>query len=660
MNERVSGPASTSEQSTPRGSRRALTAALACTVGAVHLLLVNHFVSLRAVFGDEPIYGVDFDLHIGQVFKVVEALEDFGRAWLYDVKMLAGHPEGTITDSGSKGWELWTFALHHYLGVPRAIAFNTFILLTMVACPVLLYAAAKTLRLSTNSALVAAAMGSSLWFFDSHIHWLWFVGMVSWALAASLSVLTLALFHRFAEERRAALAIPCGLSLGLGVLIHPYTFFALALPMGCIYIRAFRTLSRGLHACIVAMTGFTVAINLFWLLNSAKHWHYILNSAFFAQANLEFILCDALSILCSGADTGVIGTRTGFRFLYLGLAIVGLVSWRAQRDRRFLPILASVLSLYVVAYFGSYVPGLSQTQPYRQLTPGILVSTLPAAWAVEYASQLPWRTFPKPLFAVCVVAGLCLGQQLLTAQVLYFLPRLIPDAQPLLDGSPSPLSKYGFWTRTDVESHPHYGLPHSATLEAGMADVRKWVSANIPAGSRVLVEGGLLGERLAWSTEIEVLGGFTERNVAHVDANYFRKFQNYAANPAQLATYLRTYAVEWVISNRPEFALANDQLVWVTDVGGRRVYRRRAPVSRFLQGSGSVRATSNRIAVEHSKPGEPVELSYHYHEALICTPNCTVERASVESDRVGLIRVPAPHPESFVISNSYRFSRPAK
>ena len=73
--------------------------------------------------------------------RVVEALERWGHSWLYDVQLLAGQPEGTITDSGSKGWELWTFALHA-CGVPKVIAFNTFVLAISLSCPVLIYAAA--------------------------------------------------------------------------------------------------------------------------------------------------------------------------------------------------------------------------------------------------------------------------------------------------------------------------------------------------------------------------------------------------------------------------------------------------------------------------------------------------------------------------------------
>src|SRR5262245_54373973 len=90
------------------GRRWVLPAVLAIALVALHVGLTLHFVPLRGAFGGEFLYGDDFDLHIGQISRVVEGLRDYGQSWVYDVKLLAGQPEGTISDSGSKGWELWT------------------------------------------------------------------------------------------------------------------------------------------------------------------------------------------------------------------------------------------------------------------------------------------------------------------------------------------------------------------------------------------------------------------------------------------------------------------------------------------------------------------------------------------------------------------------
>jgi hypothetical protein len=642
------------ERSDTTRTKRAGFVAAAVLLAVVHVSLVNHFVPLTAIFSDTPLQGDDFDLHIGQVFRVMRALEGWGKSWSYDVSLLAGQPEGTITDSGSKAWELWAFALAH-VGVPRALAFNSFILVVMLACPLLLYAAARCFGSSQGASLLAAAMASSLWFFDSHIHWIWFVGMVSWGLASCLAILTLGLFHRFLQTRRLALAAPAALCLSVGLLIHPYTFFVLAPPMAACYLRSWRTLPRAGHIAVAAMIACALAVNGYWVRNAMAHWHYILNSAYYAQADPRYFLCDLFDVLCSGADTGVIGTRTGFRFLYLGLAAAGLYAWRSGRDSRFLPLSVAIAVLYGWAYLGGFVPGMQQTQPYRQITPASLFTTLPAAAFVERL----WRerlfvNLPRVAQLLVAALGFALAQQLVAGQVLYFLPRLVPDPQRLLDGSRSPISKYGHLWHPDMPSHVHYGVPHDPAIEIGIEPTIAWLSLHVPDRTRILVEGGLLGERLAWRTNFEVLGGFFERNVAHVYANYFREHHLREAEPVDFLHYLRVFAVEWVVGNRSEFELVPGLLERVAVVHGRNIYRTRTPVNRVLQGGGSVRAGDNRIEVRGSDPQKALLLSYHWHEALRCKPDCRIEREPVDIDHVGLIRIPAPHPAHVVIWNSYQ------
>ena len=73
----------------------------------------------------------------------------------------------------------------------------------------------------------------------------------------------------------------------------------------------------------------------------------------------------------------------------------------------------------------------------------------------------------------------------------------------------------------------------------------------------------------------------------------------------------------------------------------------------LLEGGGATRASANRIEVTGSTPSVPLLLAYHWHEALRCRPDCRVERAQIDIDRVGFIRVPAPHPSDLIIWNSY-------
>lgn len=621
-------------------------------LAAFHVAWTQYFVPLRAVLSKQPLSGDDYDLHIGQIFRVVEALSRWGHSWLYDVQLVAGQPEGTITDSGSKAWELWTYAWVS-LGVDRAVAFNLFVWFAMLACPVLLFAASRVLRLDRWTSLAAAAMASTLWFFDSNVHWMWFIGMVSWGLAACWSALSLALFLRFVQQPRAGWVVAAGSCLGVNLLIHPYCFFTLAPPMAAVYLRAWRGLSRLAHVGVAGIALIAIALNAYWLINAARHWHYILNSAFYAQSDPWFLLCDMAQLLCSGADTGVIGTRTAFRFLYLGFALAGLWVLRRRGDPLVLPLAVMLITGYVLAYGSSLVPALQQSQPYRHIVPATVVSTVPAAIFVAYLVRehalASLSRGGQLLFGV-----LCLMvMQHLVVQVAYFVPRLLPEPRRLLDGSRSFVSKYGFW-RPEGPSDLHYGVPRDRSLEMGLADVIDWVDHNIPEHARVLVDGNVLGERLAWQGHVEVLGGFFERNVQHVFANFFRDYHDRVSLEG-LGRHLRLFAVDFVIGERPEFAHAGHLLSLVTKVGGRNIYRTRMPVDRVLTGGGTVRASENRIDVDGSDPGQGVIVSYHWHEALRCKPECQITRVKMPPDHVGFIGVPVPHPASFTIWNSYQF-----
>lgn len=620
-----------------------------------HIALVNHFLPFSEVFSNEPIHGVDYDLHIGQVFRVVNALDHWGKTWLYDTQLLAGQPEGTITDSGSKGWELYTFLLHR-LGVPTGTAFNTFILLIMGACPFLIYAAARLFELTPETSLLAAAMSACLWFFDSHLHWVWFVGMISWTGAACLSPLVLALFYRWIHRPRIKSASVMAVSLSLSLLVHPYVFFVLTPPMLVLYVTRARDLRVVDHACVLGMAALAVISNVYWLHNALKHWHYILDSAVYAQADPKYLLFDLFDLLYSGSDTGIIGTRTGFRFLCLGLAIAGLVVWRAKRDPRWLPFICSIVPLYAVAYFGGFVPGMQQTQPYRQVSSAMLLTTFPAAAYVGevlrnralHGALNQWARFAAAILVLCVV------RQLLVSQVLYYFPEVSADTKDRKSELRSAVSKYGFPWRPEMPSNLPYRLPHSNDFEYGAEEVLDWIEAHIPHGSRVLVEGTVLGERLAWRGNHEIFGGFFERNVQHSDANYFRTHRGIEPNAADFEHYLRTYAIGWVVTERPQFDAFKQLLERVATTEGRQVYRVRLKTSPALEGGGVVTASANTIEVSGSDPNQPLLLSYHWHEALRCKPDCTLERAPVDIDRVGFIRVPAPHPSGLKIWNSYQ------
>jgi hypothetical protein len=257
----------------------------------------------------------------------------------------------------------------------------------------------------------------------------------------------------------------------------------------------------------------------------------------------------------------------------------------------------------------------------------------------------------RGLFVVLLLsAGQHLGRD-----VIYFLPELVPEVTPLINGLPPPVSAYGYGRVVPDHAHPAYAIPRSSYYDVGADRVVEWVKQNVKPGERVLCDYGVLGERLAWATEAEVLGGFRERNIAHAYANFFRRFGDEPAPRAIVEQYLWTFAVRYVILHelRPDLELLPELLEPVANLAGPRIYRVKLDTRPILKGGGVLRARTNRIEVRGSDPNETLLLSYHYHEALRCTPDCKVERKAVPLDEVGFISVPAPHPANLVVYNGY-------
>jgi hypothetical protein len=341
----------------------------------------------------------------------------------------------------------------------------------------------------------------------------------------------------------------------------------------------------------------------------------------------------------------------------LALAVAALVMWRRERDGRFVVFAATIGVVFALAYFGPYIPHAGQVQPYRHVVPLGYVSAIAASAAVGRVFKSgALATAAASLRWVMAVAVLMVVQ-LLGRDALYFMPDAVPQVRRAIDGVRSPVTEhgYGWMDEKNGITHVAYRLPRNDYYRLSMQELTRWLEKNTETGDRVLVDAPPVGERLAWRTDLEVLGGFRQMNIEHAYANFFRQFEKPVTHE-QVTEYLSAYAVRWVILHARRSDL--ERSPWLTRVkdlsGGLRVYRNRVAVSPITLGKGRLRARTNRIEVWASDPAEDLVLSYHFHEKLRCTPDCRVVREQHKLSRVGFIRVPAPHPRDFVIWNGYQ------
>ncbi|PRQ00017.1 hypothetical protein ENSA5_28310 [Enhygromyxa salina] len=628
-----------------RFARARVWLALLVIVG-VHLALVDYFFGAILPLPELPFNRGDFATHANQVRRVLTGLES-GHHWVYDVQLLAGAPNGVLFDADVKGWELWTWALVE-LGVGEGRAYNAFVLAVHLALPIVVFGAARIARLDRRPALAATGLAVLLWSFDSFTHWMWFIGTVTYSFVAYFALLPLALFYRWLEDRRPVFAIGCALSLALGHLVHPYIFFILVAPMLALYVRAAwvdRDLRPVDHGITLGIAAVTLGANFWWLKTALRFFHYILDSAFYAQGGIEFLFYDLFGLLHDPSTQGMIGPRTAVRLLITIAALAGLRAWRRSGDRRHLPCVVLIVTMAALTYLGGYTPA-AQIQPYRHNLPLGFALLIPAAsWLSGALESRPWQTLRGPARGLALILGL-LALLHLTRDALYFFAPSMRDRQPLDDGREVLMNTLGH------AYTPRYRYDQQNQWEGVVA----WVAEHDDGQGRWLVRDQVLGEYLMARTQAQLIGGFMVRNIEHSDANWFRRAGDPPYSPEAVARYFQTYGVRWLIvprGDRKSWWDEHPRLVTRAGFVDEMIIYQVNVDTRLLRGRGRVDASVNRIEVTRTRPDEDLVLRYHWMETLRCAPDCKIAREPVKGDRVGFIRVPAPHPRDFVIENAY-------
>lgn len=626
--------------------------ALLLVVG-VHLALVRYFFGAALPLPEHPFTRGDFATHANQVRHVIEGLEHYGQHWVYDVQLLAGAPNGVLFDADVKGWELWTYALVK-LGVGQGRAYNAYVLAVHLCMPVAVYAAARTLGFDRWAALASTSLAVLLWSFDSFTHWMWFIGTVTYVQVAYFALLPLALFYRWLEDRRPIFALGCALCMALGHLVHPYIFFILVAPMLALYVRAAlveRDMSGRDHAITWSIAALTLAANFWWLRTALRSLHYLLDSAFYEQGGIEFVVYDTLGLLHDPSTQGMIGPRTAVRLLAVCATIFALRSWRRSGDRRWLPLIVLIVSMTALTYLGGYTP-FAQIQPYRHALPLGFALTIPAGWwLAELVRARPWRDGQRgpPLGAP--------GPALMSTLTVLALAHLISDASYFFAPTMAPTQEVddGVEIMMNPLGHaytPNYRYDQQDDWEQLIA----WINKNDDGQKRWLVTDQPQGEYLMARTNAQILGGFRVRNLEHSDANWFRREGPPPYQPEAFERYLTTYGVGWVIVPKAELHPWWEKyprlLTRAGFVNGMIVYRVNVKTA-LLDGPGKVDASVNRIAVSGTRPDRDLVLRYHWMQTLRCVPDCEIVVEPVDEDRVGFMRVLAPHPPDFVIENVY-------
>jgi hypothetical protein len=610
-----------------------------------HLSLLAYFTPRKLPLSGAPFHTFDYALHAYQVDRALTAFRATARLWSYDPFTLAGQPAGAVEDLTSKSLELFVIALSR-LGANPWVAFNGYVLLVHLAMPFVAWKTARLFDLSRLASALTVLFWVILWYFDSLLHWFWYVGMISWSAASYLGVLVVGLMYRAVAQRKPATYVALGLTAALVTLVHPFAVLTLMAPLAALYARSFRNFRPWEHAALAAGVVGAFATTLVWIGPAIRFRHYIGPVDAFLWPTFSYIVFDWLDLLKDVLMTGQ-PVRTAFRSLAFGLAVVGLLRFRKARDPRTLPLVLVSFGSLALAYTSSYSSVLRQTQPYRHVGPATLAAALVAAAVMEsLLAKQGAKNLDRNERAALALA-LVLAVPALARTVVGFLPTVLPGG-----ASPHKVLRASTAPGMGNLELPPTVLGHDGP-DADYVAIGRYLERTVGQTGRVVAFDWVLGEYLATFTRVPILGGIPQRNIPHAAAHPLRlDLRPEYPGDDPIRRYLEQYAVAAVVLHGAEtpWDVRRDLLEPRPGFGEYRVYRVRAAPSYFERGAGRITEQRlNSIRVSEAA-GPDLILRFHWLETLRCRPNCAVERAEAHRDGGGFIRVRTP-PSTFEIYN---------
>jgi hypothetical protein len=306
-----------------------------------------------------------------------------------------------------------------------------------------------------------------------------------------------------------------------------------------------------------------------------------------------------------------------------------------------------IVSMAALTFLGGYTP-FAQIQPYRHNLPLAFALVIPAAWwLTKTVHARPWRTLEPTQRVLGAAFGLLAALGVL-AEIRYFFAPTMAEHQVVDDGTKVLMNSLGH------NYTPRYTYDEQHDWEGVLA----YIAAHDDGQGRWLIQDQALGEYAMARTRAQVMGGFLVRNIEHSDANWFRREGLPPYSAEALAEYMKTYAIRWVVLQKytldPWWDQHPELVTRAGFVDGWIFYQVNVRSS-LLGGRGRVKAELNRISVTRTNPKQDVLVRFHWMETLRCEPDCEIERVPVDGDRVGFMRIPAPHPRDFVIENTYEW-----
>jgi len=620
-----------------------------------HIMGVLGFLSNCEFLSPVPLLNDDYSIHFSHIEPVKRFFFESGRLWGYSPFFMAGYPKSTVFDADAKSAEIIALIFSF---IDSAVIYKVYILFNFLLAPAIYLWSLKNLGFQENKLIIAFALGTAYWWNSPALRFN-LAGQFAFIFVSYLGILIFSFFYRFLKEEKLLYMV---LSMGFGAFalcVHILAPINIAVSCLILYGIYFRKISFKNHFYIILSLAFILILNSPWLIPFVKY--YSLNNLaeikwFFGEKNPFFFI---ESYFPGGSL---------LRYLRLAIlisAIAGFIKWKKEKNDLLIPIAGGAVTLFIFAYFGSYLTFEFLQNPWRYEFILNLFLLIPAA---DFLSQI----FEK-------IGNINLQKRIISALIGIFLlisifPKNLAHAARMLT-IPSGGDKIMVYDRMDKiipgRDYLSYEAIPTSHLPPAAAELIEWIKKNTSREGRILLEDSCWQSGHAyWGTHIpamlplytnrEYIGGplpqfFMKHHFAEFhDAELFGKPIR-EISPEKLKEYFNLYNIKWIIcfiSNSREYLDSIPEVVAkLTKIDKFYVYVVKREPSFFIKGKGAINSDYNHIYLRDISPGDVI-IKYHWHDTLKTRPERRIEKVKLMDDPIGFIKICDP-PKEIEIYNAY-------
>ena len=586
---------------------------------------VSFFPSVRDVFSSGAIYHVDFPIYYFFHEMTKAFFTDSGTLSGYVPMFMSGYIQTFDFNGLLQILDLLLPWLSTWAFLRMALA------VLVIGFPVVIYV---ILRLFGGLPL-ASALGTSLaiaLFHGSLLSVTTFFGMMNATLVLMISLLGLALLSRAIKRGGFATWLWIALLATVALATHKTAVITFGLPcLVAVVFQIGKPGGRRILAWLCGIWGFALMINLGWITDLFALREYMLSPKEWIDTDPGFVLRDILS-LGTPSPYSIRPWSSLLKFLLLVAGGSGaLLAWKSG-DRISVVIAGGGgFVLFLLSYFGSLWTFTRLTQPIRYQPEVYLLAIVCLTLGLK----------PLVLKSKKIMVLLLLGIFSLTSALVMKASLGIPQHERSARIRPDKdFSELLAWIDTKTNRKHRILMEDAYGQDAGTAPE--------PSPYRDVH----LMPLVAMSTDRVFVGSF--------QPSYYYKYRHVNLADGQFLdrpvgtvwaqtwkSLIHDYNIGWCItwSNASRSALKALPELFddVEEIGRFHCFEVRDKPSWFLEGSGDLDFSVNRITMSHVVPGEKgVLLSFHFDKSLCVAGPARIVPEVVGNDPVPFIRVLHP------------------